>query len=647
MARTNIGTQYMSTTAQQYDISELAEFMRRSKKDNKPYVFFTGAGCSKTAGIPLAGELITEMQHLFRLELKPLSENDRKDYGKCMAQIGRDDRRRFLKKYIDKARINWAHIALASLLDKGYICRVLTFNFDNLLARSCGLLGLYPAIYDLTSADLNLYRLIDNPAVVHLHGQSHGFAQLNSDEETQHHAEKMSSFISDILTESPSLFIGYSGKADAFFPQIQGKYSGQHRLFWVDMSEYSPTHIVNSIRPSELVHYMRCVDGADLFLIELARELKCFPPTIFNDPYSHMIEELSAVVQYPISGKKERVDEGIEFSPPSSQMPKTEDVLSGVIRRLKEAQQNERNNMNTDFLQLFLEGEYEQVISQANITENLNEEDSLLLANSYLEFALKQSNLSDEINLYEALIQRFGDSTETDLQELVAQALLKKGFAFGQMNHTKDAVQAYDELVERFGERSELVFHIQVANALLNKGITFEILNLNHDEEAIKEAIKAYGQVERRFETSSCKFIQDRVGAALLNKGICLRELNLLEDAIKDHDKVIQKGTELDLHELLARGLVNKGITLEKMNRPEDAIEVYDEVKRRFSESTEPVLLERVARALVFKGTILKSTHRVEDAINVYDEVIQRFSANTEPAIKELVTQALAGKSSL
>ncbi|MBC8674074.1 hypothetical protein H2136_13025 [Aeromonas hydrophila] len=60
---------------------------------------------------------------------------------------------------------------------------MLTFNFDNLLARSCGLLGLYPATYDFTAANLNLYHLIDNPAVVHLHGQSHGFAQLNSDRE--------------------------------------------------------------------------------------------------------------------------------------------------------------------------------------------------------------------------------------------------------------------------------------------------------------------------------------------------------------------------------------------------------------------------------------------------------------------------------
>ncbi|HFT7662160.1 TPA: hypothetical protein ACGR4R_002587 [Aeromonas veronii] len=178
----------MDKISLQYNVSDLAKFMRKAKDGNKPFVFFTGAGCSVTAGIPLAKRLTEEMHRCFETELKLLVGADREDYGKCMAQIGRDDRRRFLKSYIDQAKINWSHIALACLLREGYISRVLTFNFDNLLARSCGLLGLYPATYDFTAANLNLYHLIDNPAIVHLHGQSHGFAQLNSDKETAEHA---------------------------------------------------------------------------------------------------------------------------------------------------------------------------------------------------------------------------------------------------------------------------------------------------------------------------------------------------------------------------------------------------------------------------------------------------------------------------
>ncbi|MDX7701986.1 hypothetical protein [Aeromonas caviae] len=44
----------MDNASQQYNVSDLANFMRRAKDNNKHFVFFTGAGCSVTAGIPLA-----------------------------------------------------------------------------------------------------------------------------------------------------------------------------------------------------------------------------------------------------------------------------------------------------------------------------------------------------------------------------------------------------------------------------------------------------------------------------------------------------------------------------------------------------------------------------------------------------------------
>ncbi|MBC8674075.1 hypothetical protein H2136_13030 [Aeromonas hydrophila] len=90
----------MDNASQQYNVSDLAKFMCRAKDSNKPFVFFTGAGCSVTSGIPLAKKLIEEIHKHFETELKLLVGTDREDYGKCMAQIGRDDRRRFLKKAI-------------------------------------------------------------------------------------------------------------------------------------------------------------------------------------------------------------------------------------------------------------------------------------------------------------------------------------------------------------------------------------------------------------------------------------------------------------------------------------------------------------------------------------------------------------------
>jgi hypothetical protein len=65
-----------------------------------------------------------------------------------------------------KASINWAHIALAQFMNEKFIERALTVNFDNLMARACGLLSLYPAIYDFASAPTSDVALIVSPAIV-------------------------------------------------------------------------------------------------------------------------------------------------------------------------------------------------------------------------------------------------------------------------------------------------------------------------------------------------------------------------------------------------------------------------------------------------------------------------------------------------
>ncbi|UNP89581.1 hypothetical protein MNZ22_04085 [Aeromonas encheleia] len=486
----------------QYDISDLAEFMRKAKKNNKPFVFFTGAGCSFTAGIPLAKKLIEDMHKNFKTELKLLVGADREDYGKCMAQIGRDDRRRFLKSYIDEAKINWAHIALACLLREGYIGRVLTFNFDNLLARSCGLLGLYPATYDFTAANLNLYHLIDNPAVVHLHGQSHGFAQLNSDEETASHAAQLSQFVCATLNESPALFIGYSGQADAFFPQIKDHFSGQHRLFWVDMTEQAPAHIFDSILQTNLAHYMCCADGADLFLIDLALQLDCFPPMIFTDPYAHLLEELEAVTAYPQLNEN-KTKTGDQSDGGRSASTTTQDIMQGLRQRLNQAQQREHNALRPNYLELYLQGKYKDIIKYTESAGFLETSEQVWAARAYFGWAHKQADLEQEITVYDELIQRFGTSNVPALQEQVAKALVNKGVTLGQLDRLEDEITVYDELIQRFGTGDVPAVQEQVAAALVNKGITLGQLDRLEGE------IAGYDELIQRFGTSNVPAVQE------------------------------------------------------------------------------------------------------------------------------------------
>ncbi|AZN64505.1 hypothetical protein CFH90_10860 [Acinetobacter johnsonii] len=289
-----------------FNVQEVAQLLKQAKENRKPYVFFTGAGCSVKADVPSATGLIQEICEKFPIQVKNLDpEKDKYNYGKYMSALDKDERRRLLKPHIiDNKKINWAHVALACLMQSGYIERVLTFNFDSILSRACNMLGLHPSIYDFATANPHLYHLINDPSIVHLHGQGTGFVQLNTKDETEKHTAKLGEFIAATLNSNPSLFIGYSGNADAFFPLLEEKYSEQHRLIWTgtktNIDNIESDSVKNFLKKNNnLTHYIGNI-YADEFLIQLAKELECFPPELFSNPYRFLDQQLENIQPYPL-----------------------------------------------------------------------------------------------------------------------------------------------------------------------------------------------------------------------------------------------------------------------------------------------------------------------------------------------------------
>lgn len=438
-----------------YTVQDLAKFLKKSKDNGSPFVLFTGAGCSKSAGIPLAGELVEIINKDFELELKGLSEAERKDYGKCMAALVKEDRRKLISGYISEAKINWAHIAIALLIDQGYFQRVLTFNFDNLLARSCGLLGIYPATYDLTAADLDLHNLIVEPAVVHIHGQSHGFTLLNTDEETSNHAESLKHFIASTLNQSPTLFVGYSGNADAFFPILKEKYKGQQRLFWSGRGANPPEHLKVSLleKYGNFAHYIESNDADHLF-IELAKELECFPPEIFTNPYKHLLEELSHVTDYPLSKlghtdlfaliKKQLLKDSDEFEKDVEDKVNTKELLLGenyeeLVKLYKEGKITQASDLEDVAAAFFELAYYKQCHFEDDVpaAEYFSEVAGLYeqaikldpqsiffnnLGSVYINLAVKNLNLVERKKLCEQAIDNFNKAINLDTRDIVPRS---------------------------------------------------------------------------------------------------------------------------------------------------------------------------------------------------------------------------------
>jgi NAD-dependent SIR2 family protein deacetylase len=131
----------------------------------KKVTLLTGAGCSRSAGIPTAPELIAESTEKFPEMVRNRSP---KNYAEYMAFLPPGVRHHLIAEHMDTAKINWTHLAIAQLMKSKKVDRVLTVNFDPLIVRACAMVGLYPAVCDFAESKTFNPSLIPEHSVFYL-----------------------------------------------------------------------------------------------------------------------------------------------------------------------------------------------------------------------------------------------------------------------------------------------------------------------------------------------------------------------------------------------------------------------------------------------------------------------------------------------
>ena len=436
----------------EFSIANIAELMRQAIINGTPYTILTGAGCSKSAGIPLAGGLVEEMNSQFDVQLSNLTEKDRSNYNKCMNALTHQERRQLLQNHIKEANINWAHIGLAALMNKGYTQRVLTFNFDNILMRACGLIGLYPSIYDFTNADVNLQNLIIDPSIIYLHGQSYGFRQLNDENETKNHANSMTNFIAQTLNTSPVIVAGYSGFNDGFFEQINKHYCGEQRLFWIGYEKEVPEHLQNFFKKyKNHAHYIGGQD-ADDFFISLMQNLDCLPD-FFTNNAQHTIRILDEVIDFPMPN----TDDGINImSDLRQQMVELGKQILSFTAILNNLMMEGKNN---EVIEL-IETQYGQISDEVDITA-IDEEIKYMYVWAQINAAKKDWIEIKKKRFYEdnneaikSVFKRF-ESSEI-LRPKMYEIYLGWGYILSELAHLTNDIDTYNTSIKKFSKVSEL-----------------------------------------------------------------------------------------------------------------------------------------------------------------------------------------------
>ena len=245
------------------------------------------------------------------------------------------------------------------------------------------------------------------------------------------------------------------------------------------------------------------------------------------------------------------------------------------------------------------------------------------------------------LEAYDAVIVRFGDSDDAELQVRTAMAMIYKGITLGRGGDTAAALEAYDAVIVRFGDSDDAELQVQTVRAMVNKGIT---LGRGGDTAA---ELEAYDAVIAHFGDSDDAELQVQTAIAMVNKGITLGRGEDTAAEIKAYDAVIARfgySDDAELQVQTARAMIYKGITLGRGEDTAAEIKAYDAVIARFGYSDDAELQVRTAMAMIYKGATLGQGGDTAAALEAYDAVIVRFGDSDDAELQVRTAMAMIYK---
>ena len=300
-------------------IDEIKETLQNAKSRGRGCVLLIGAGCSSKAGIPTAAGFVEIIRDKYKLAYQRAPE---KTYPKCMGELLLSERRDLIAQYVDKAQINWAHLCVARLMQAGYVDRVLTTNFDLLVARACAMLGVFPAIYDFATSQLLKKADIPDQAVFYLHGQRTGFVLMNTEDDMERHSKLLGPVFEDAGSGRVWIVVGYSGENDPVFDHLASIPRFDNGLFWIGYGDNEPaSHVREKLLSQDKDAFFTKGFDADSFFVSLTRALEIFPPDLVARPFTYLQRALTYITPF--------IDPGQTFEDDVMRTPR-EWILSAI-----------------------------------------------------------------------------------------------------------------------------------------------------------------------------------------------------------------------------------------------------------------------------------------------------------------------------
>lgn len=230
-------------------ISE-AQFIREFEvMQDASFIFFLGAGASRTSGIPTANEMIWFFKRAIYCSVNNISPESCKDLANANVQQiidswiknqpehrnikweeeyshffeaaypTKDVRKEFIENYVSQAIPTIGYKCLGALIRAGKIRDIFITNFDRLIEAVC------PNIFVISdeSADRAYkVRVVDNSSkLIKLHGDFRYDHLRNTTEELRQLNQILESKMKEFLSQFGIVIVGYSGRDDSIMKVLK------------------------------------------------------------------------------------------------------------------------------------------------------------------------------------------------------------------------------------------------------------------------------------------------------------------------------------------------------------------------------------------------------------------------------------------
>ncbi len=286
------------------------------------FMFFLGAGASKSSGAPLASEMVEDFQRR-RYEIEEASDvayeewllkqdwfNEGNKYSLLFERYGnKTERQDYVERKLRDAFPVWGYLYLANIIARNWITLVFTTNFDDLLNDALKIYLGYNAIVCAADSQVASVKLIDDRArIIKLHGD-YLFEDLkNTSEETRNLEANMRDKFEAFSRQYGMIVLGYGGQDLSVMKilenQIDDSSAFPNGVFW-GVRDNQVGYRVKSLAESypDRFRLFQCNDF-DTFLARLHNQLGLdLPPTILQ-PYEDLRRKYERLIRIEQENKE-------------------------------------------------------------------------------------------------------------------------------------------------------------------------------------------------------------------------------------------------------------------------------------------------------------------------------------------------------